>query len=138
MHTLKLIIITPKKIALEKVIDGVTLPSSEGEITILPGHINLFSLLEEGVVRYWKDDKEELLAIGGGYVETDGVSVELLVSRAYGQDKIDEEATKKAIAEAKEMKKNAKSVDAQKEISSLLRRSVVDMKLLKKKRRHSA
>lgn len=135
---MKLIIITPKKIALEKVIDGVTLPSTEGEITILPGHINLFSLLEEGIVRYWKDEKEELLAIGGGYVETDGVSVELLVSRAYGQDKIDEEATKKAIAEAKVMKKNAKTVDAQKEISSLLRRSVVDMKLLKKKRRHSA
>ncbi len=138
MRTLKLTIITPKQIALEKVIQGVTLPSTEGEITILPGHINLFALLEEGVVRYWKDDKEEFLAIGGGYVETDGECVELLVSRAYGQDKIDEEATKKAIEQAKTMKKSAKTVDAQKEVSSLLRRSIVDLKLLKKKRRHSA
>jgi len=138
MRTLKLTIITPKQIALEKVIEGVTLPSTEGEITILPGHINLFALLEEGIVRYWKSEKEELLAIGGGYVETDGESVELLVSRAYGQDKIDEESTKKAIIEANEMKKNAKTGDAQKEVSSLLRRSVIDMKLLKKKRRHSS
>lgn len=135
---MKLSIITPKQIALEKLVSGVTLPSTEGEITILPGHANLFALLEEGIVRYWKDDTEEFLAIGGGYVETDGESVELLVSRAYGQDKIDEEATKKAIQDAKEMKKNAKTVDAQKEVASMLRRSVVDMKLLKKKRRHSS
>ena len=138
MRTLKLTIITPKQIALEKVIEGVTLPSTEGEITILPGHTNLFALLEEGIVRYWKGEEEELLAIGGGYVETDGVSIELLVSRAYGQNKIDEEATKKAMAEAIEMKKNAKTTDARREVASMMRRSVIDMKLLKKKRRHSA
>ena len=135
MSELKLIVITPKKIALEKEINGVTLPSSEGEMTILPRHINLFALLEEGVVHYWKGEDSEFLAIGGGYVETDGETVRLLVSRAYGQDAIDAQETEKAIADAKEQMKNAKSDDARKEISSLLRRSVVDSKLLKKKRR---
>jgi len=138
MRTLQFIIITPKQVALEKTIDGVTLPSVDGEMTILPGHTNLFALLQEGVVKYWKGDEAEFLAIGGGYVETDGNSVELLVSRAYGQDKIDEEMTKKAIADATEMKKNAKTIEARQEISSQLRRSLVDMKLLKKKRHHTA
>ena len=139
MAHLKLIIITPKKIALEKEISGVTLPASEGEITILPRHINLFSLLVEGVVHYWMGDESEFLAIGGGYVETDGETVRLLVTRAYGQDAIDEQQTHKALEEAKERMKSSKSEDARKEVSSLLRRSVVDSKLLKKKRRqHSA
>ncbi len=135
MSKLKLIIITPKKIALEKEIDGVTLPSSQGEMTILPRHINLFSLLDEGVVHYWNGEDSEYLAIGGGYVETDGETVRLLVSRAYGQDTINEEQTQKALVDAKERMKNAKTVDAQREVASLLRRSVVDSKLLKKKRR---
>lgn len=138
MSKLKLIIITPKKIALEKEIDGVTLPSTNGEITILPRHINLFALLEEGIVRYWSGEKEEFLAIGGGYVETDGETVRLLVNRAYGQDSIDAQETSRAISDAKEQMKNAKSEDARKEIASLLRRSVIDSKLLKKKRRQQS
>ena len=137
MSKLKLIIITPKKIALEKEIAGVTLPSSDGEITILPRHINLFTLLNEGVVHYWNGEDSEFLAIGGGYAETDGETVRLLVTRAYGQDAIDEEQTQKAILEAKERMKSAKSEDARKEVSALLRRSVVDSKLLKKKRRQN-
>lgn len=135
MAKLKLTIITPKKIALEKEIDGVTLPSSEGEMTILPRHINLFALLDEGVIHYWAGDESEYLAIGGGYVETDGEAVRLLVSKAYGQDAIDMKQTEAALVDAKERMKSAKSEDARKEVSSLLRRSIVDSKLLKKKRR---
>ena len=138
MAKLKLIIITPKKIALEKEIDGITVPSSEGEMTILPRHINLFALLDEGIIHYWNGEESEYLAIGGGYVETDGETVRLLVNRAYGQDAINEEQTQKAFLEAKERMKSAKTEDARKEISSLLRRSVVDSKLLKKKRRQSS
>jgi F-type H+-transporting ATPase subunit epsilon len=137
MSKLKLKIITPKNIALEKEIDGVTLPSSEGEMTILPRHINLFAILEEGVVHYWNGEESEYLAIGGGYVETNGEEVSLLVSRAYGQKGIDEQQTQHAINDAKERMKGAKTEDARKEISSMLRRSVIDAKLLKKKKHHS-
>lgn len=137
MSKLKLKIITPKNVALEKEIDGVTLPSTEGEMTILPRHTNLFALLEEGIVHYWAGDDSEYLAIGGGYVETNGEDVSLLVSRAYGQESIDQQQTQMAMKDAKERMKSAKSEDARKEISSLLRRSAIDAKLLKKKRRKS-
>jgi len=136
MSKLKLTIITPKNIALEEEIMGVTLPSTEGEITILPNHINLFALLVEGIVHYWNGESHEYLAIGGGYVETDGEVVRLLVSRAYGQDDIDEKKTSEALTKARANMKNAKTVDAQREVASLMRRSLVDMKLLKKKKRH--
>lgn len=135
MSKLKLKIITPKNIALEKEIDGVTLPSTEGDMTILPRHINLFALLEEGIVHYWAGDDSEYLAIGGGYVETNGEEVSLLVSRAYGQESIDQQQTQLAMKDAKERMKSAKSEDARKEISSLLRRSAIDAKLLKKRKK---
>lgn len=138
MSKLKLIIITPKSIALEKEIDGVTLPSSEGDMTILPRHINLFALLEEGIVHYWNGEDNEYLAIGGGYVETNGETVSLLVSRAYGQSAIDEKQTDIALKDAKERMKSAKTEDARKEVSSMLRRSAIDAKLLKKKRRRTS
>ena len=132
---MKIRIINPKKMVLEEEITAVTLPSVEGEITILPNHVNLFSLLKEGVVKIKYDNKEDFLAIGGGYVETNGEYVNLLVSRAYDQDAINQTATEKAIKEAEENLKKAKTTEERMQASSLLRRSIVDMKLLKKRRR---
>ena len=132
---MKLRIITPKKKVLEEEIEAVTLPSIEGEITILPNHVSLFSLLKEGVVKIKYEKKEDFLAIGGGYVETNGEYVNILVSRAYGQDEINQTATEKAIKEAEENLKKAKTIEERMQAASLLRRSIVDLKLLKKRKR---
>lgn len=132
---MKLRIITPKKMVLEEEIEAVTLPSIEGEITILPNHVSLFSLLKEGVVKIKYEKKEDFLAIGGGYVETNGDYVNILVSRAYGQDEINQTATEKAIKDAGENLKKAKTTEERMQAASLLRRSIVDLKLLKKHRR---
>ena len=132
---MKLRIITPKKMVLEEEIESVTLPSIEGEITILPNHVSLFSLLKEGVVKIKYERKEDFLAIGGGYVETNGEYVNILVSRAYGQDEINQTATEKAIKEAEDNLKKAKTSEERLQAGALLRRSMVDLKLLKKRRR---
>lgn len=134
MSILHLKIITPQKVALKEDVLSVTAPSAEGEITILPKHMNLFSLLQEGIVKIKKPDKEDLLAIGGGYLETDGEEVNILVSRAYDQDEIDQEHTQKAIEEAKKLLTTTKDEQQRKEAMSLLRRSVIDLKLLKRRK----
>ena len=134
MNVLHLKIITPKKIAMEVDIKKITIPSSDGEITILPRHANLFCLLIEGVVKFQtNDDEEELLAIGGGYLETDGEIVELLVTKAYGQDAIDKTKTEMALQDARRDLKESKDKQQIREASATLRKSLVDMKLLKKK-----
>ena len=46
---LHLKIITPRKVVHKEEVKSVTLPSAEGEITILPKHVPLFSLLQEGI-----------------------------------------------------------------------------------------
>ncbi len=138
MKTIQLKIITPRKIVREEEIKAVTLPAADGEITILPRHTKLLTLLKEGIVNIHREKSEEALAIGGGYAEVDGKSVTILVSAAYGQDEINEKLTTEAIERAKRIIVESKD---QKEIHNatlLLRRSLVELKLLKRHpRRHT-
>ena len=133
MNTFKLKIITPRKIVAEQEVNSVTVPSVDGEITVLPHHTRLFSLLNEGIIKIKIKDKENFLSIGGGYLETDGVTTTILVSKAFHQDEIDQKVTEKAIEEAKKILSKSVDEKERKEATSLLRRSLIDMKLLKKK-----
>jgi F-type H+-transporting ATPase subunit epsilon len=128
-------IATPKKLAVEKEIESITVPTAAGEITILPKHSNLLSLLTTGVLTIRTAKDEEYMGIGGGYLETDGKTVHILVSRAYAQNEIDEEATKRALENAKKVLSEAKDKSELAEAGALLRRSTVDLKLLTKVRR---
>jgi F-type H+-transporting ATPase subunit epsilon len=138
MSALHLKIITPKKVVLEKEILSITLPTEEGEITILPRHANLFAILKEGIVKIKYDGNEDYLAIGGGYLETDGKMVNVLVSRAYGQDEIDEKMIEEAKEQAKKLLEQAKTDDQRQQAVALLRRSLIDSKLIKKRKRSSS
>jgi F-type H+-transporting ATPase subunit epsilon len=132
MSNLFLKIITPKNILIEKEINSITLPTSKGEITILPHHVPLFSNVVEGLITVRIKDDEEYFSIGGGYVETDGKNISILVSRAYGQDQIDEQEIVTAKSKAENMIKISKTDSERQEALASLRRTTIDMKLLGK------
>lgn len=134
MNTLRLKVITPRKIVIDKQVNSVTVPSADGEITILPQHTRLFSLLKEGIVKIKEKNDEDLLAIGGGYLETDGKTVTILVSRAYGQDEVDRDLTDKALEQAKQILSKSTDDKEKNEAMATLRRSVIDLKLLKRRK----
>lgn len=134
MNILRLKVITPRKIVIDKQVNSVSVPTSDGEITILPHHIRLFSLLVEGIVKIKKDDSEDALAIGGGYLETNGQTVTVLVSRAYGQGEIDRDLTDKAVEEAKHILSKSTDEKERNEAMSTLRRSVIDSRLMKRRK----
>src|SRR3990167_2151929 len=132
MNTLRLKVITPRKIVIDKQVNSVSVPTADGEITILPHHVHLFSLLIEGIVKIKDAGNEDDLAIGGGYLETNGETVTILVSRAYGQGEIDRDLTDKAVEEAKNILSKSTDEKERAEAMSVLRRSVLDSKLIKK------
>lgn len=134
MNTIRLKVITPRKIVIDKQVNSVSVPTSDGEITILPHHAHLFSLLIEGIVRIKKDNDEDALAIGGGYLETNGTTVTVLVSRAYGQGEIDRDLTNKAVQEAKLILSRSTDAKERAEAMTIIRRSVIDSKLMKRRR----
>ncbi len=127
-------VITPKKIIKEIDADSVTAPGSEGEMTILTHHTNLFSMLQDGLITIRTKSGEESFAIGRGYLETNGEDLNILVSRAHGQDELDQKETEKAMEQARQALAKAKDHKERVDATMLLRRSVIDSKLLRRKK----
>jgi len=134
MNYIRLKVITPRKIVIDRQVNSVTVPTAEGEITILPHHAHLFSLLVEGIVKIKSTGNEDDLAIGGGYLETNGETVTVLVSRAYGQNEIDKDLTDKAVEEAKHILSKSTDEKERAEAMTIIRRSVIDSKLMKRRK----
>ncbi|MDP2671492.1 MAG: ATP synthase F1 subunit epsilon [bacterium] len=103
---MKLEIVTPEKKAFEDEVDQVTLTTTEGQITVLPHHIPVFTQLASGEIVAKKAGKEALLASGGGFAEITGDKVSVLTDLADRPEEIDEkkveEAKKRAEAAMKE------------------------------------
>ena len=114
---LKLKIVTPEKLVFEENASQVTLPTKEGVITILPGHIPLVASLTSGDIVAGATDEPVPFALDGGFVEVkkvDGVT-EVAVLADYAEhvgdiEKSIEEARVKAEKLSKE-RKNAQDVD---------------------------
>ena len=134
MNLLRLKVITPRKIVIDKQVNSVTVPTADGEITILPHHTHLFSLLIQGIVKIKSGESEDDLAIGGGYLETNGETVTVLVSRAYGQNEIDKNLTDKAVEEAKHILSKSTDEKERAEAMTIIRRSVIDSRLMKRRK----
>jgi F-type H+-transporting ATPase subunit epsilon len=93
---LQLEIVTPEGRVLEKTGDTVVLPTSMGEIGVLPGHIPLTASLEPGVLRLGTAASIETFVVSRGFalIENDRISV--LTDSAINEANIDEELVEQA------------------------------------------
>ena len=66
---LKLKIVTPERLILEEMVDQVSLPTTLGEITVLPDHIPLIAGLTSGDLVAVVSGEHVPIAIVGGFVE---------------------------------------------------------------------
>ena len=66
---LKLKIVTPERLVLEEMVDQVTIPTTEGEITVLPDHIPVVIGLKSGDVVALTGGEHVPMAVSGGFVE---------------------------------------------------------------------
>ncbi|OGI60519.1 hypothetical protein A2641_03225 [Candidatus Nomurabacteria bacterium RIFCSPHIGHO2_01_FULL_37_25] len=66
---LKLKIVTPERLVLEEMVDEVVIPTTEGEISVLPGHIPLIVGLASGDVVGISKGENIPMAVSGGFVE---------------------------------------------------------------------
>jgi len=67
--SLRLKVITPRKLLVDEEVQEVSLPSLEGYLGILPGHRPLFLALGKGRITYQVVKKEESLIVQGGHAE---------------------------------------------------------------------
>lgn len=81
-------IITPEKIALEEEIDHVTLQTKDGQITVLPNHEPLVSLLVPGEAVVKHGEVVQSLALAGGIVHIRSQEVIVLSDTAERVEEI--------------------------------------------------
>jgi F-type H+-transporting ATPase subunit epsilon len=133
---LTLEIVTPEAKVYSDTIDSVVIPTVEGEIGVLPGHIPLLTQIEHGELRVTKGAVSSLLAVSGGFAQIDGDRVRVLAEHAITEEKIDESAVEAAMKRAEQEMKEAKNMDpAQYEhLQSLVRYSGVQLAVKRRKR----
>lgn len=100
---LQLEIVTPQKKILETEADSVTLPGSEGEMTILPEHISLLTTLDTGILMYDQGKLKDALAVHWGYAQVEGKRVSILAELAESANEIDLERARNAETRARDI-----------------------------------
>lgn len=109
--SLTLDIVTPEARVYSGPIDTVVLPTVEGEVGILPGHIPLLTRVAHGELRVTKNGQTELLAVGDGFAQVDGDRVQVLAESAIEESKIDEHAAEQAMRRAEEALRAPQNLD---------------------------
>ena len=133
---LTLEIVTPEAKVYSDTIDSVVIPTVEGEIGVLPGHIPLLTQVEHGELRVTKGAGTHMLAVSGGFAQIDGDKVRVLAEHAITEEKIDEHAVEEALKRAEEQLKAAKGMDPQQyeHLQSLVRYSGVQLAVKRRRR----
>ncbi len=133
---LTLEIVTPEARVYSDTIDTVVIPTVEGEVGILPGHIPLLTQVEHGELRVTKGTETQWLAVSGGFAQVDGDKVSVLAEHAISEDKIDEGAVEAALKRAEQELKEAKHTDpAQYEhLQNMVRYSGTQLALKRRRR----
>ena len=102
---IKFKIVTPEKVVIEKEISQATIPTIDGEVTILPNHRSYIAGLKAGeILVKCTEDKEKnyAMAVSGGFLEFDSNKLVILADTAERAEDLDliraEEARKRAEA----------------------------------------
>ncbi|MFH1611111.1 MAG: ATP synthase F1 subunit epsilon, partial [Patescibacteria group bacterium] len=97
MQKLQLKIVTPERVVFEDSVDSISVMTESGEITILPNHIQLVSLLRAGEMRLKDNKNETLLAVSTGMIEVQsGNKVIVLADTAERSEELALEEIEKA------------------------------------------
>ena len=130
-------IITPEKIAYEGEIDQVTLPTTDGEITILADHIPLISTMKHGELTIKNGGEEILMAVCNGFIEVKKNHIIIMTDIAERAEDIDEKRAQEAKKRAEESlkEKDRMSDIAFADVTAALERSLARIKVARRKKR---
>lgn len=131
-------IITPEKIAYQGEADAVSVPTQQGEITILPKHMSLVSTMKHGALVIRNEGKETVLAVYKGFVEIRKNQVLIMTDIAERVDEIDAEKAEQARQEAQRrlLEKDRMDDVVFADTVAALEKSLARLKATRRKRRH--
>lgn len=95
-------IVTPEARVYEDTVDAVVMPTTSGEIDILPGHIPIVTEIQAGEIVVEQAGQKQSLAISKGFAQCVGDKISILAEDAINIDDIDESAVEEAQKRAEE------------------------------------
>lgn len=135
---MELKLITLGGVKLDEQVYSVTIPTIDGEISVLPSHEPLVTVAKDGVItvrRTKETSDEEFFAISGGVVEIDQTGVRILVDEADHGDDILEAETQAALERAVQARDNAGDQIEREKAKQLIDRHMVRLKVADLQRR---
>ena len=95
--SLTLRVLAPDQSVFDGSADEVILPSTTGQLGILPGHVSLLTALDFGVLRVREGNGWKAIALQAGFAEVDADEVTVLVNAAELGSSINAEAASKEL-----------------------------------------
>lgn len=135
MKEIKLKIVTPEKVLYEGMVESVSFPTVDGEITVLPHHLPIISAVKAGELKIKIDGKYDFFHVTRGVLEVDGRMITLLTDAAERSLEIDEKRAQEAHERAKQiMAEKRTDVESYAEATAQLERALSRLKIVRKRR----
>ncbi len=139
INKVNLKVVTPEKLILEEIVDQVSLPTTKGEITVLPNHIPLITELASGEIVACVNNECIPMAVVGGFIEIKNnkdnmTEVAILADFAEHVGELSDEKIQSAKDYADELKKkihNKEEIDFE-YFESMLERSITQSRVASK------
>ncbi len=130
--TLHIKVVTPEKEILSEEVDEVIVPTTTGELAILPQHVAILTQLAPGELQIKKSGKTEHLVVEGGFFEVGNNTVTVLADYAVaGKDISEAEAQKAKERAEKAMKEKLSDVDFA-AAEAEFRRAILELKVVQR------
>ena len=114
-------LVSPARLLFSGSVASVTIPGTEGEMGIYPGHSPVLSTLKPGVVTVYKDGGgTDRIFVKGGMVEVNPQGLTLLAEVAIPMAELNAQALAQQIKNAEEDLADAKPGEAQRKATETL------------------
>lgn len=133
-------VITPEKMLYKSEIDEVTVPTTTGEITVLPHHVALFTQIAPGELVIKHGGNTSYLGVTGGFLEVASDHVNVLADYAVASESIAVEKALEAQKRAEELKKKMAENISEQDLAIAageLRRSLMELHVANRRRRRN-
>ncbi|MFA6537355.1 MAG: ATP synthase F1 subunit epsilon [Patescibacteria group bacterium] len=110
MEKINFKIATPERVVFKGEVDSITLPTTTGEITVLPNHLPLISVLKAGEILIKNNGEDVSVAVSGGFIEVLATKVVVLADSAERSEELDVSRAEEALRRAMELREK-KTVD---------------------------
>ena len=100
---LTLRVLSPDQSVFDGTADEVILPSTTGQMGILPGHVSILAALDTGVLRVREGKDWKSIALLGGFAEVEADEVTVLVNSAELGSRIDAAKATEELAAAEQV-----------------------------------